>query len=495
MAFFDRGTVRSRTGQPVGWRESAISADQIAAQLKLEADENPIDTALSSGNARKTNLRPAEDMYAQSIEDSGLWARSEEGGLIYRWNGCYWEEIQQEAGETDALLWLRKFYPDQACDRKATACCRTARLTMPLLPPMPDGRCLIPCLDGWIEMLDGRFVRIHPNKAIGVTHAIRATLGNLSVGAEYIPGPVSGLFADYLNLSLPDTAVRAMIQEYVGYTLLPHSFLNLQVAMIFMGDGADGKGVMTGLMRQLHRRTCAMNLKSLDGFGAEGLIGATLALVDEGPSRGVIDDERIKTMISGDALDINRKHKPSITYSPIAKWIISANDTPRFGSAGKAIARRFLFAPWTASLDDSKRIPNLGARIAKTEIKTVLDWALAGAVALVKRGHFEMPEPAVALKQASMRSMETVLGWMADADPKVFPNVQMPKNDIYADYVDWCHHQGQGARGAEQFWKRLRQYLGVTDAELVGPRINSNGKRVQTVRLIVHQDPDENAPF
>lgn len=495
MAFIDRSSIRTRSGQPVGWVGGAIPVGQISPALGQTGGDDSAIVPHAPKKPQKISIRPPEDLYAQSIEDSGLWAKVQEGGLIYRWNGFHWEEIEPENCETDALRWLRKIYPDQACDRKAAACVRTARLTMPPLPPMPDGRCLIPCLDGWLEMFGGRFVRIEPDKSIGVTHCIGAQLGSLPIGAEYIPDEVSGLFADYLDLSLPDLSVRAMVQEYVGYTLLPHSFLNLQVAMIFMGDGADGKGVMTGLMRNLHRRTCAMNLKSLDGFGAEGLIGATLALVDEGPNRGTIDDERIKTMVSGDALDINRKHKPAITYAPVAKWVISANDTPRFGSAGRAIARRFLFAPWTASLDEKKRIPNLGSRIAKTELKLVLDWALAGAIALVKRGCFETPEPAASLKQDALRSMDTVLGWKDDAEPLVVAQAQTPKPIIYKDYEDWCKSQGQCAVRAETFWKRLRQYLSVTDKELAGPRPTIDGKRVQTVKLIIHQDPNEPSPF
>ena len=94
--------------------------------------------------------------------------------------------------------------------------------------------------------------------------------------------------------------------------------------------------------------------------------------------------------------------------------------------------------------------------------------------------------------------MDTVLGWKADADPMVFPNVQTPKNEIYADYVDWCQSQGQGAVRAESFWKRLRSHLGVTDEQLVGPRLNVKNKRVLTVRLLIHQPPvdqNEEHPF
>ena len=499
MAFLDHSSYQLPTGQPMaGQARISLPDDQIDALLKLEeaSEESARPPRKPARKQPKQIERLAEDMYAQHTEDSGIWAKSKEGSLVYRWNGWHWEEIEQEPAEADAMRWLRRHYPDQACQRKAAACCCTARLTLPWLPPVPNGRCLISCLDGWLELIGDRFVRIAPDKTIGVTHAVQAQLGALPLGADYIPAPVSGRFAEYLGISQPDESVRAMIQEYIGYTLLPHSFLNLQVAMVFLGDGADGKGLLAGLVRRLHRRTCGMNLKALDGFGAEGLIGATLALVDEGPSRGVIDDERIKTMISGDALDINRKHRIAVTYRPQAKWIILCNTAPKFCSSGLAIHRRFLYAPWTASLPDDKRIANLEDLIADTELKGVLDWALAGALALVKRGKFEIPDPAVVLKQSAAQSADTVLGWKAEVDPRIAPDVQTPKNEIYGDYVDWCKEQGRGSVGAETFWMRLRKYLGVTDDEQwVGQRITINGKRVLTVRLLIHQAPiDDNEP-
>ena len=464
---------------------------------RLPSTISPMDTAPA-----KLIKRPPEDLYAQGLEDSRKWAKAIDGGLIYRWNGVFWEEVSESACQTAALRWLRIRFPERASEKNANACFRTARLTMENIPDGSCGRCIIPCEDGWLELIGDQFVRVAPDRSIGLTYAINVALGTLSVGDIYRPQAFEvGLFADYLNSSLPDQDVRKLVQEYAGYTLIPANFLNLQVAMVFIGNGGDGKGVMTGLLRRLHRKACAMNLKGLDGFGAEGLIGATLALVDEGPTRGVIDDERIKTMISGDALDINRKHKPVVTYAPIAKWIISANDTPRFGSAGQAIARRFLFAPWTASLNADQRLANLEAKIAASESRQVLDWALAGALAVIKRRGFDCPQQAQELKRKALESMDTVLGWAALAEPQVV-KYETPKQDIYDDYSDWCADQGQSAVRAEAFWNRLRAHLGISENALKGSRRQRNQKRILTVRLAIHlpdaplaDDQDEDPPF
>lgn len=202
-----------------------------------------------NGMTRKSNdsddseNRLPEDVYAQVIEESNQWAKAEDAGLVYRWNGNFWEEVTEEACQTAAFLWLRERFPDYASDRKAGACFKTARLTMPRLPASQERRCIIPCLDGWLELKENKFVRVAPDQSVGVTYAINAKLNGLPLGAEYQVMPIQpGLFDNYLKTSLPDLEVREMVQEYIGYTLIPSDYLNLQVAMVFIGNGGDGKG-------------------------------------------------------------------------------------------------------------------------------------------------------------------------------------------------------------------------------------------------------------
>lgn len=459
-------------------------------------------TNSSGRNSQSSNPElPEEDIYARHLESSGDWAKTPDGAAIYHWNGIFWSEVEDIDCVSSAYQWLRCNFPDQATCRKATSCFDTARLVLASLPEPPTQRCIIPCTDGWLELIDDQFQRVIPDRSIGITYAINVSIGDIPIGAAYPPKADfgSGYFSQFLQTSLPDKEVRFLIQQYAGYTLIPSAYLNLQVAMIFIGNGGDGKGVMTGLLRRLHSKTCAMNLNALDGFGAEGLIGATLALVDEGPTRGVIDDDRIKTMISGDSLDINRKHKPILTYKPMAKWIISANETPRFGSAGQAIERRFLFAPWTASLSVEQRIPNLEQKIFDLEAREVLDWVLQGALAVLMKMGFDKPDAAMRLKEESLESMDTVLGWKNLAQP-VIVNCDTPKHLIYEDYREWCSMNGQVAVRSSTFWMRLLRHLGVSEAQVRGTKKLINQQRVLTVKMKIHQpDPspqeDEKHPF
>ena len=488
-------------------------AERIAEMLAAEAQAEKAAKELLARAAKRGSGAPLPELvYAHFLRDTGEWAKTTRStdGRVFHWNGVYWEEVDEELCADAAMSWLEERCVDAACDKKAVECWKTARRVLPLLPEVPSRRCILPCADGWLEIVGDQAVRVAPTKTIGITHSIPILLGALPVGARYVPGELpEGLFKTFIELSIQDEGVRGLVQEYAGYTLLPKSFTNLQVALVLVGKGGDGKSVLSNLVTRLHERYCAKSLGALAGFGLEALMGATLAVVDEVP-RGVLDDEHIKSLISGDKMEIQRKNKRSVTYAPDARWILCSNFAPRFRSAGGAIRRRFVFAPFSGVPED-RRVDNLEGQIVESELKAVFDWALAGALSLRRRGRFEIPSASLAYGQDAMAKADTVLGWRELADPQHDPRGYMSKNDIYADYVEWCRQQdpdGGSVRPDTQeiFWDKLREHCGWSleffNKEMLGPRIRvkaGNGAtRALTVRIVIHQEAvvhEEVPPF
>lgn len=97
------------------------------------------------------------------------------------------------------------------------------------LPEPPTRRCIIPCTDGWLELIDDQFHRVQPDRHIGITHSINVSIRDIPVGGVYQPKPNLniGYFSRFLETSLPDKDVRFLIQQYAGYTLIPSAYLNL----------------------------------------------------------------------------------------------------------------------------------------------------------------------------------------------------------------------------------------------------------------------------
>lgn len=102
---------------------------------------------------------------------------------------------------------------------------------------------------------------------------------------------------------------------------------------------------MLNIVMALHEKAVAMQLDKLEGFNLSNLIGATLVVCDETP-KGKIDQQVLKSLISGGATSINRKFKDVLSYQNIAKFIICANHLPALIDQSDAFWRRLHVVEW-----------------------------------------------------------------------------------------------------------------------------------------------------
>lgn len=120
---------------------------------------------------------------------------------------------------------------------------------------------------------------VAPDASLGITYVVNATVDG-SIG-EYLPAdtPKAGLFSQFLETSLPSPAVRGLVQEFAGYSLLNSTAF--QVGQLWVGEGRNGKSVGLEIVSALHAKPVAMRLDNLTGFALQPLIGASLAVVSE----------------------------------------------------------------------------------------------------------------------------------------------------------------------------------------------------------------------
>ena len=141
----------------------------------------------------------------------------------------------------------------------------------------------------------------------------------MAAGAEPIE------FTHFLRTILPDASVRDRVQEYIGYTLLPDC--RFQRLQLWLGNGANGKGVLANIVQALHAKCAAVQLDSLDQFKLAGLVGASLIYADETPQRGM-NEQVLKTAVAGELMQIDRKYRDPISLRLKGKWLVLANQFP-----------------------------------------------------------------------------------------------------------------------------------------------------------------------
>jgi putative DNA primase/helicase len=192
-------------------------------------------------------------------------------------------------------------------------------------------------------------------------------------------------------------------------------------------------------------------------FALASLVGKTLVTSAEQPGKRLGDDgSLLNSIISGDDIEINEKHKPQYTYRPHAKVLWAMNSLPRVSDPGSGIFRRIQvvkFPPLPASEADTSI-----RRAVQDEAPGILNWALDGLERLRKRGHFAPPQ---CVKNATQEFEDT------NDVPKMFldercstgdPNAETQAQMLYDCYNEWCKNNNQYSLPHNKMkaeWERL----------------------------------------
>lgn len=404
-------------------------------------------------------------------EDTDLASRD---GVLYRWNQLFWAASDAATEESRAFSWLKKHYETKATPRLAGSCVAAAIMGAQPLPvgdsqnvvclPLKNGYLRIDTGSGEMELSD-------PEKPDGLTYLI---------DADFDPAAEAPMFHKFVEQILGDRETRGWVQEFAGYTLL--SDCRFQTAVFFVGSGANGKTTLAEIISSLHRQVVSLQLAGLSGFRLSPLLDSSLVVVDETPQR--IDEQALKSLVSGGLCQIDRKYRDPISFHPTAKWIILGNAVPAISDQSHGFWRRMPVVPFTRQFDPDEQDPALVQKITRMEMSGVLNWAVTGLVRLVRRGQFpEQSEAMVTAQGEGQKESNSVLAWWRDDRAEIDPDVETPRQAVYGDYKIWCNENGMSPLGVERFWNRLKAIAGQKTVEATARKIQGQTMRVVPLRL------------
>jgi len=450
----------------------------IAVATKPTVPTVPQVTAVAT---TKPKLAP-EAQYAYHIMADKFVASQD--SLFYCWNGNFWKLQSDTENARHAFMWLAKNIPNRATGAASEACVKTAALMANPLPPKPN-KTIVPVNGVWLQFNSDHTITVaKPNFRVGITHRVPAKCTSNATSGEYIPGPVpdDSLFGKFLKSSLPNEAVRKLVQSYVGYTL--SSDASYQCAQLWIGPrGSNGKSTMLKIVRALHEKAVSIQLDKLDGFSLSSLIGATLVACDEAAQKK-INQQAIKSLISGGATAVDRKYRDPLTYQPSAKWIVCSNHHIVISDNSDAWWRRWQIIEWNETFKGDQIIPNLDEQIIQKELHIVLDWALAGLQNLEKSGKFIIPEAVTdSIKNAKIET-NSVANWIENNGVSETENVAFTsKSTLFVNYQEFCKENGFQACALNQFYQRVHAHFPDL-REIRGTSGNGTGKkRARSVNL------------
>ncbi len=385
--------------------------------------------------------------FSKYLESTGNYRVCDDD--IYQWTGTHWLALKQRDTERMSLKWIEDYNAGVVKSSNARQACETARLSLPELCEATP-KAIIPALNGYVH-LDATGVSLQPHDPeLGLRYVINC---------NYTPStPTPAAFEAFLNRVLPDIDIRARVQEYIGYTLLPDA--PHQVAQFWIGPGANGKGVLANIVQALHHRVAAVNLDSLGGFSMTEAVNASLIYCDETP-RKPMDDVMFKTMTASESVTIQRKYRDPLTTKLRGKWLVLGNHLPEINDHTEGFWRRLDIVPFDVTIPPAERDPLLAQHIINHELDGVLNWAVEGALRLLARGKFDPVRPAAMVTSLNVAKVEanSILYWWQDTEQSIKASADTKREHVYQTYTRWCGSNGLRSVPVTKFWKTLQTYV------------------------------------
>jgi P4 family phage/plasmid primase-like protien len=283
-------------------------------------------------------------------------------------------------------------------------------------------------------------------------------------------------FGDDLD-PIGDTAIGLgkvrVLQEFVGVSMFGEA-ARYQRAVVCTGEGANGKGVLSKVVRAMLPKEACASIAPQDlqeDYKRAMLKGVRLNLVSELPENDIIDAESIKAVIAGDPITARLPFKDPFEFTPIAGHLYAANRLPATNDHSGGFWRRFIVIAWDRVFAESEQDKHLADKIISTELPGVAAFFVEGARCALARGAFDVPPELDAARADWRTKADTVRQFLDECTVESSsgsPNEQLRAGvavllpwtlftDLYDAFVLWARRSGYKTMGKGQFQTRLKQ--------------------------------------
>lgn len=277
---------------------------------------------------------------------------------------------------------------------------------------------------------------------------------------HYDPGADCPGWRQTLNEILPCRGEgdyrQRVLQELFGYTILVGDLRHEKFAVLY-GDGANGKSVVLDVLRNMLGPGNVSNMP-LDALANEfrlgDMFGKMANIATDMQRLQKVDEGTLKQLVSGEELQINRKHKEPMTMRPTAKLFFATNSLPSFSDTSEGIWRRMIIIPFLHHFAEGERDRHLAQRLVQAELPGILNWSIEGALRLSSQGRFT----------DCRECQDCVSSHRYDSDPlrqfldeccQVDPRSAVDCMDLFAAYRAYCHSIGRFPKSNPEVGKQL----------------------------------------
>jgi putative DNA primase/helicase len=231
--------------------------------------------------------------------------------------------------------------------------------------------------------------------------------------------------------------------------------------LLLYGSGANGKSVFFEIVNALLGRNNVSNF-SLGNLSEEHNRALIVnKLLNYGSEiRGNIESDIFKQLVSGEPIQCRMKYGNSFFIEDYARLCFNCNELPKEVEHTEAFFRRFIIIPFTVTIPEGERDPELAKKIINTELSGVFNWVLQGLNRLLIQKSFTHSEAIKQTVKEYKEQSDSVHLFLSEEGYTKSANTVVLLKKLYPVYREFCSNDGYRSLSKTNFKKRLEN-LGV----------------------------------
>lgn len=432
----------------------------------FEPPDTPIDPKAFRFFARGMNDRLSfkSNLLAKQILEDYKLLSCPDTGLLYRWNGRFWEEFNEDHLSSVALKMLGK---EAQKSRVQDAVFQAQKLST-----IPHGRALNDKED-WICVKNG-MLNID---TLELESHDPDFFASYELGVVFNPDSKKKCkrWIQFLKETVQTPEVIKQVQEFFGYCFLKRT--PFAKCLLVLGPGADGKSKLFNILQAMvgEENCAAITFDEMeDQFLRSSLYQKSVNICGEVGSK-IIESTYFKAVTAGDRVNAAFKHKNAFTFRPYCKVLFAGNKMPRVKDTSDGLYRRLLPVQFKRQFmeGDPDTDPDLESKLLD-ELSEIFVWSLIGLKRLLKNKRFTQSDETDEIMMNYKRLNNPVLCFVQD-ECELKEGGQETKDDIYKRYDAYCRNGKYFPCSRENFFKELK--AAYESLKTFRPRRNNPGRK------------------
>lgn len=256
-----------------------------------------------------------------------------------------------------------------------------------------------------------------------------------------------------------DGAAQLMRAAELAGGVITRLLPSMQKAALILGPEGSGKSTIARLITALlpdDLVTATPPHQWGHEYYLASLAGSQLNVVGEVSHNTPIPGAAFKSVLGGDRLQGRHPNHRPIEFRNSAAHVFLGNSFPPTDDRSAAFFRRWEILEFGERITREHMIPDLAEKIIDQELGALLQFALDGALRLVKQGAFT---PSVTHDRLLLRwrmSASSVLEFLHDHEwCQLGSDEQCNQAELFEHFTKWLHHVGRRPLGRRMFYAEI----------------------------------------